>query len=38
LETIEKEKKIGQKNLKIREWTEDEEKEIDNMVNSYYEL
>jgi len=35
LETIEE---IEQKNLEIRKWTEEDEKEMDNMVDPYYEL
>jgi len=38
LETIKEEEEIEQKNLEIREWTEEDEKEIDNIVDPYYEL
>jgi len=38
LEIIEEEKEIKQKNSEIREWTEDDEEEISNMVDPYYEL
>jgi len=38
LETIKEKEEIEQKNLEIREWTEEDEKEIDNMVDLYYEL
>jgi len=38
LETIKEKEEIEQKNLEIREWTEEDKKEIDNMVDLYYEL
>jgi len=38
LETIKEEKEIEQKKLEISEWTEEDEEEIGNIVNSYYEL
>ena len=37
LETIEKEEEIKQGKLKIREWTDDDD-EMDNIVDPYYEL
>jgi len=37
LEMIKKEEEIEQENLGIREWI-DENDEMDNMVDSYYEL
>ena len=37
LEMIKKEEEIEQENLGIREWI-DEDDEIDNMVDPYYEL
>jgi len=37
LETIEEEKEIEQGNLEIRKWT-NEDDEMDNMVDLYYEL
>jgi len=37
LEIIKKEEKIEQENLGIREWI-DEDDEMDNMVDPYYEL
>jgi len=37
LEIIKKEEEIEQENLGIREWI-DEDDEIDNMVDPYYEL
>jgi len=38
LKTIEEEEEIEQKNSKIREWTEEDEEEMGNMVDSYYKL
>ena len=39
METIKEEKeKIEQKNLGIKEWTEEDDDEIGNMVNPYNEL
>jgi len=38
LEIIEEEEEIEQKNLEIREWTEEDEEEMGNMVDPYYEL
>jgi len=38
LEIIEEEEEIEQKNLEIREWTEEDEEKIGNMVDPYYEL
>jgi len=38
LETIEEEEEIEQKNSKIREWTEEDEKEMGNIVDPYYKL
>jgi len=38
LKTIEKEKEIKQKKPEIREWTEENEKEIGNIVDLYYKL
>jgi len=38
LETIEEEEEIEQKNSEIREWTEEDEKEMDKMVDPYYKL
>jgi len=38
LEIIEKKEEIEQKNSEIREWTEEDEKEMGNMVDPYYEL
>jgi len=38
LETIKEEEEIKQKKPEIREWTEENEEEIDNMVNPYYKL
>jgi len=38
LKTIEEEEEIKQKNSKIREWTEEDEEEMGNMVDPYYEL
>ena len=39
METIkEKEEKIEQENSGIREWTEEEDDKIGNMVDPYYEL
>ena len=38
LETIKEEEEIKQKNSEIREQTEENEKEIGNMVDPYYEL
>jgi len=34
----EKEEEINQENSGVREWTEEDEEEIDNMVDLYYEL
>ena len=36
LETIEEEKEIKQKKPEIKEWTEEDEKEMGNMVDPYY--
>jgi len=38
LETIEKEEETEQKNSEIREWTKEDEEEMGNMVDPYYEL
>jgi len=38
LKTIEEEEEIEQKNSKIREWTEEDEEEMGNIVDSYYKL
>ena len=39
METIqEKKEKIKQKELEIREWIEEDEDEMGNIVDSYYEL
>ena len=35
---IMKEEKIRNKNSGVREWTEEDDNEMDNMVNPYYEL
>jgi len=34
----EEEEEIEQENLGIREWTEEDDNEVGNMVNPYYEL
>jgi len=38
LETIKKEEEIKQKKPEIRKWTEEDKKEMNNMVDLYYEL
>jgi len=38
LKKIKKKEEIKQKKPEIREWTEEDEEEIGNMVDSYYEL
>jgi len=38
LEIIEEEEEIEQKNLEIREWTEEDEEKMGNMVDPYYKL
>jgi len=35
---IKEEEKIEQKKLETRKWTEEDEEEIGNMVDSYYKL
>jgi len=38
METIIEEEKIKEENLKVREWTEENDNEIGNMTNPYYKL
>ena len=38
LETIKKEEKIKQEELEVREWTEEDNNEMGNIVDLYYEL
>ena len=38
IEMIEEEDKIKQEDSRLREWTEEDEDEMGNMVDSYYEL
>ena len=38
LETIKEKEEIEQKNSEIRNWTEEDKKEIDNIVDLYYKL
>jgi len=38
METIEKEEEIGQRDSGLREWTEDNDNEMSNMVNPEYKL
>ena len=38
LETIKEEEEIEQENLEIRDWTEEDEQEMGNIVDPYYEL
>jgi len=35
---IKEKEEIEQENLEIRDWTEEDEQEIDNMVDPYYKL
>jgi len=34
----EKKEEIGQENLELREWTEEDNKQIENICDPYYEL
>jgi len=38
METVREEEEIEQEKLGVREWIEENDNKIDNMVNSYYEL
>ena len=38
LKTIKKEEKIKQEELEVREWTEEDNNEMGNIVDLYYEL
>jgi len=38
LETIKEEEKIKQEELEVREWTKEDDNEIGNIVDLYYEL
>ena len=38
LETIKQEEKIKQEELEVREWTEEDNNEMGNIVDLYYEL
>jgi len=38
IETIEEEEEIGQEDSGLREWTEDDDDEMGNMVDPEYEL
>jgi len=38
LETIEEEEEIKQKKPKIKEWTEEDEEEMGNIVEPYYKM
>ena len=38
LETIKEEEKIKQEELEVREWTKEDDNEMGNIVDLYYEL
>jgi len=38
METIKEEEEIEEENLEVREWTKEDNNEIDNMVDPYYKL
>jgi len=38
METIDKEEEIKQKNSRVREWTEEDNNKMSNMVDPYYKL
>jgi len=38
METIEEEEEIEKEKSEVKKWTEEKDKEIDNMVDPYYEL
>jgi len=38
METIAEEKEIKEENSEVREWTEEDDKEMGSMVDLYYEL
>jgi len=38
METIEEKEEIEQENLGLREWTKEDDDEMDNIVDPYYEL
>jgi len=38
IETIKEEKEIKQENSGVREWTKEDNNEVDNMVDPYYKL
>jgi len=38
METVKEKKEVEQENLGLREWTEEDDNEMENICNPYYEL